>query len=64
MHMWDESVAFRDSQEVGSCLLAFLKDHGTAATHMIAYSDSCGGHINIVASSYTLCVATTTVTTL
>ena len=51
MHMWDESIASRGSQDIGSCVLAYLKEHRTSAEHLIAYSDSCGGqnrNINIV----------------
>ena len=51
MHMWNESQASRGSQEVGSCLLTYLKEHSTTATHLTAYTDSCGGqnrNINIV----------------
>ena len=51
MHMWDESIALRGSQEVGSCILTYLKGNPTPATHLIAYSDSCGGqnrNINMV----------------
>lgn len=43
MHMWDESQASRGSQEVGSCLRTYLKEHPTTAKHLILYSDSCGG---------------------
>lgn len=43
MHMWNESQASRGSQEVDSCLLTYLREHSTAATHLTLYSDSCGG---------------------
>ena len=29
MYMWDESVASRGSQEVGSCIITYLKEHPT-----------------------------------
>ena len=51
MHMWDESTASRGSQEVSSCILAYLRQNPSSATHLIAYSDSCGGqnrNINLV----------------
>ena len=51
MHMWDESIASCGSQEVISCILAYLRENPTTATHLIAYSDSCGGqnrNINMV----------------
>ena len=41
MHMWDESIASRGSQEVISCILAYLRENPTTATHLIAYSDKC-----------------------
>ena len=43
MYIWNESEASRGSQEVESCLLTHFKEHPTTATHLIAYSDSCGG---------------------
>ena len=43
MHMWHEGEASRGSKEVGSCVLTYLKDHPTNASHLIMYSDSCGG---------------------
>ena len=48
--MWPESVASRESQEIGSCLLKFMKERETIANHLIVYSDDCGGqnhNINI-----------------
>lgn len=51
MHMWDESVASRGSQEVSSCVFTYLRENPTSATRLIAYSDSCGGqnrNINMV----------------
>ena len=43
MHMWSESEGSRGSQEIGSCVLTFLKEHPVPSKHLIAYSDSCGG---------------------
>ena len=43
MFMWPESVASRGSQEVCSCVLKYLALSNTAATHLIVYSDACGG---------------------
>ena len=51
MHMWHEGIASRGSYEVGSCLLRHLKEMNTTATHLVLYSDSCGGqnrNINIL----------------
>ena len=51
MHMWDEKEGSRGSQEIGSCVLTFLRENPLQAKHLIAYSDSCGGqnrNINIV----------------
>ena len=43
MHMWDESVASRGSQEVASCLYKHLNETASSATHLVLYSDACGG---------------------
>ena len=43
MHMWNESVASRGSHEVGSCIISHIKEMETDATHLILYSDACGG---------------------
>ena len=51
MHMWSENEGSRGSQEIGSCVLAFLKEHSGQSKRLIVYSDSCGGqnrNINIV----------------
>lgn len=42
MFLWDESVASRGPQEIGSCILYFLKRFVTTE-HLIMYSDQCGG---------------------
>ena len=51
MHMWDKSTASRGSHEVGSCIVAHIKEMGTVATNLTLYSDACGGqnrNINLV----------------
>ena len=51
MYMWHEGIASRGSQEVGSCLRHHLKQNGSTAKHLIAFSDACGGqnrNINMV----------------
>ena len=35
--MWPESVASRGSQEIGSCLLKFMKEWETIAKHLIVW---------------------------
>lgn len=61
MHMWNESTASRGSHEVGSCVLAHIKEMESNATNLTLYSDACGGQnrniylvclwLHIVASS-------------
>ena len=51
MHMWHEGIASRGSQEVGSCMVNHLRHMTTTASHLILYSDACGGqdrNINLV----------------
>ena len=51
MHVWNESQASRGSEDIGSCVLTYIKEHPTSAKKLIAYSDSCGGqnrNINFV----------------
>ena len=43
MHMWNESMASRESHEVGLCILAHLKEMETSATKLIVYSNACNG---------------------
>ena len=43
MHMWDESTASRGSEEVGSCLMKYLRESPFGGKHLVCYSDSCGG---------------------
>lgn len=42
MHVWDESIASRGSQEIGSCILKYINTHNHKDI-LIAWSDSCGG---------------------
>ena len=42
MFVWNESVASRGPQEIGSCILYFIKKFVTTE-HLIMYSDQCGG---------------------
>lgn len=42
MYVWDESTASRGPQEIGSCLLKFIKEH-VHTKKLIMYSDQCGG---------------------
>ncbi|XP_039293094.1 uncharacterized protein LOC120353433 isoform X2 [Nilaparvata lugens] len=43
MYGWDETVASRGSQEVGSCLVEHLKAQAATANHIVMYSDACTG---------------------
>lgn len=43
MFVWDETVASRGSQEIGSCLIKFIQNLPPTVEKIIAYSDSCGG---------------------
>ena len=42
MYCWDETVASRGSQEIGSCITKHLESR-TSAKHIIMYSDACTG---------------------
>ncbi|XP_039747039.1 uncharacterized protein LOC120637854 isoform X2 [Pararge aegeria] len=42
MYVWDESTASRGPQEIGSCLLKFIREH-VHTKRLIMYSDQCGG---------------------
>lgn len=42
MCVWDETVASRGPQEIGSCLLRYIKENVKTKT-LILYSDQCGG---------------------
>ena len=43
MYMWHEGTAARVSMEIGSCLLKHVSTMSMSATHLVLYSDSCGG---------------------
>jgi hypothetical protein len=43
MYRWHEGIAARVSTEIGSCLLKHVSTMSTSATHLVLYSDSCGG---------------------
>lgn len=43
MFMWHEGIASRGSNEIASCVLKYLQNSGTQATHLVTFSDSCGG---------------------
>ncbi|GAB0098363.1 hypothetical protein DMENIID0001_140850 [Sergentomyia squamirostris] len=43
MYVWNETVASRGCQEIGSCLLEHFKKIPDTVTEIILYSDSCGG---------------------
>lgn len=42
MCVWDETVASRGPQEIGSCLLRYIKEN-VKTKRLILYSDQCGG---------------------
>lgn len=42
MYMWNESIASRGPQEIGSCLLHYIKNN-VLTSKLIMYSDQCGG---------------------
>lgn len=60
MYVWDESVASRGSQEIGSCILQYVKTY-VSSTKLIMYSDHhTGQNRNIkMATIYNYVVANT-----
>lgn len=42
MYTWNESIALRGPQEIGSCVLHYIKNYVTTEK-LIMYSDQCGG---------------------
>lgn len=42
MYLWDESIASRGPDEIGSCLLHYV-EHYVRSKKLIMYSDQCGG---------------------
>lgn len=50
--MWDETVAKRGSQEIGSCLFKYLKELAPSTEEIVFYSDCCPGQTrNVFVSS-------------
>ena len=43
MFLWDESIAARGSDEIGSCIVKYLRVNTTAAKKLVVFSDNCGG---------------------
>lgn len=43
MHLWDETIAPRGSQEVASCLLKHINENCTHFKQIVMYSDACTG---------------------
>ena len=45
MYMWSEDIAGRGSEEMASCVSAYIEDlvNGTEVEEIVMYSDSCGG---------------------
>lgn len=43
MFMWDESMAKRGSDEIGSCILKYLSVANVRAKKLVIFSDNCGG---------------------
>ena len=43
MYMWSESVASQGSQDIASCLLKHFSTTQSQASHLILFSDTCGG---------------------
>ena len=44
MFMWSESIVSRGSHEIGSAILKYLQLTGSKASHLMVFSDACGGH--------------------
>lgn len=42
MYVWNESIASRGLQEIGSCILHYIKNF-VNVPNLIMYSDQCGG---------------------
>jgi hypothetical protein len=52
MYVWHEGMASRGSHEMGSCILKHCQATNPASSHLITYSDSCGGqnrNVNLLA---------------
>lgn len=42
-YMWHEAIGKRGSEEIASCILAKLESLPSEVTHVVTYSDTCGG---------------------
>jgi len=62
MHVWDEKVASRGSEEISSCLLKYCSDRAASGVQVIsAFSDACGGqneNFKVVLMWMYLCLTT------
>ena len=43
MFIWSEIEGSKGPEEISSCLVKFLKDHASSASHIVSYSDRAGG---------------------
>ncbi|KAK5649801.1 hypothetical protein RI129_000830 [Pyrocoelia pectoralis] len=43
MFIWNETLAQRGSQEIGSCLIKYIQSLPSTVKELICYSDQCGG---------------------
>lgn len=43
MYVWNETIASRGSQEIGSCISKHLQTRASTCKHVVAYSDACTG---------------------
>nr|CAH7716593.1 unnamed protein product [Callosobruchus chinensis] len=43
MYVWNETIASRGAQEIGSCIRTHIATYAKGASKIIAYSDACGG---------------------
>ena len=54
MFIWSEIEGAKGPEEISSCLVKFLKDHASSASHIVSYSDRAGGqnrNIKIILAS-------------
>ncbi|CAH1114904.1 unnamed protein product [Psylliodes chrysocephalus] len=62
MFIWNETVASRGSQEIGSCLIKFIRSLPSTVTKIVAYSDSCGGQNKNISKLFSFIVQATNIT--
>lgn len=43
MYVWEETTASRGAQEISSCILEHLRKKAGGSSHVVMFSDSCGG---------------------